>query len=819
MKIQKNIKWTAAIAAVCLAAYSASASCVVSTNGNMLGVNFVCNDMQGGLGETTVPGGVQNGFEDSLLPNEVAGVFPQPNWNNLGSYGDNVSLMDSNGCDSGIKISWYSWGMWYSAGYGPQTGGNNAPIYPLPPNTPNYKLMDGYLESGWNNHQLNKALPAGTVVTNAANGTLTAPFICLKGINQFLLAQGGGTYSIVIYTGTGNAYGENRNSELWLETYTENTAVPETITDGVTNSTQYYCVYNTLFDGSTWVQTPANATNDATAAYFNYLIFSGRTDDSILIRGQDISGGPATAFAGFQIVALGLHVGPVPSAPAFAPTNTVYAGSPVTVTETIVAGTPPVYYQWLTDGGSGGALTNIPGATTNVINLTPPDNGSDYAIQYCCICSNAYGVATSSTNTLNVLQQSAPILTTDINQYTTNVFAFINGNVQFHAEFNLGTFPITNQWLLKPDSGGGYAPIVGATGWYWTVTNVQTAKAGNYELAATNAVGSNYSSSAHLTPLADPAAPASNGVTNMYANCIMTNHPWAYWKFEETNDSLTSSMQAYDYSGHNYNATYGNSDGTAGSGCKDGGESLPQYGPNGTYSGFTSTNMCASLSYNHNNGYLTVPPLNLNTNSVTFTMWIYPKSATLPTSTGLFMNRNGFDAAGIGFGTTTNGLQTPCLSYTWNNNSSATYGWNSGLFPVANNWNFVACTITPSNTVMYLYYAIPGNGTNLFKAVNNVTNGPEAFNGGTTWMGSDNWNNGHTLYGCIDEVAIFTNSLGETQIQDLFLKALGLNTGIAPAFTAQPTNAAVFQGQTLQLSALPAAFRLRRPTTLFNGSI
>ena len=179
-----------------------------------------------------------------------------------------------------------------------------------------------------------------------------------------------------------------------------------------------------------------------------------------------------------------------------------------------------------------------------------------------------------------VLPASAPILTTDISQYSTNVYAFIGGSVRFHAEFDLGTFPITNQWLLKLDSGGGYAPIAGATGWYWTVTNVQSSSAGNYELAATNAVGSANSSPAHLTPLADPAAPASNGVTNMYANCVMTNHPWAYWKFEETNDSLTSSMQAYDYSGHNYDATYGNSDGTPGSGCKDGGESLPQYGPN-----------------------------------------------------------------------------------------------------------------------------------------------------------------------------------------------------------------------------------------------
>ena len=112
-------------------------------------------------------------------------------------------------------------------------------------------------------------------------------------------------------------------------------------------------------------------------------------------------------------------------------------------------------------------------------------------------------------------------------------------------------------------------------------------------------------------------------------------------------------------------------------------------------------------------------------------------------------------------------VQTPCLAYTWNNNSAATYSWNSGLFPVANVWNFVACTITPSNTMMYLYY-VTGNTTDLFRAVNNGSaNGSEAFSGGTTWLGSDNCNNGLNFYGWIDEVAIFTNSLGENRIQDL----------------------------------------------------
>ena len=43
MKIQKTIKCAATIAAVCLAAYSASAKA------NYIGVDFVCNDLLNGL--------------------------------------------------------------------------------------------------------------------------------------------------------------------------------------------------------------------------------------------------------------------------------------------------------------------------------------------------------------------------------------------------------------------------------------------------------------------------------------------------------------------------------------------------------------------------------------------------------------------------------------------------------------------------------------------------------------------------------------------------------------------------------------------------
>ena len=497
-------------------------------------------------------------------------------------------------------------------------------------------------------------------------------------------------------------------------------------------------------------------------------------------------------------------IAPILSPVVLTPTNSVWGGETLTFSESAF-GSTPLSYQWQTDGGSGGTLTNIIGATlTNLVVVTSTNPGT---YSYQVIVSNSFGSGISAVVSYVVMGLNAPAITQDTGQAdfgaNTNLLGFIGGNVYFYAAF-IGAPTVTNQWLFGTNSLGITNKIANATN-DLQIVNVQPSSVGYYELTATNGIGGSSSTPSYLTALADPAAPGSTGVTNMYANDVMTNHPWAYWKFEETNDTFFQIMQAYDYSGHNFDATYGNNDGTSSSGCKDGGETLPDLGPIGTgsnpYAGFPANNMCAKPSPNHAHGYLRLPPLNLKTNTVTFTMWIKPNVATLPKSTGLLMNRNGGDAAGIGFGTTVNAGSTPCLAYTWNNNSSATYGWNSGLFPVAGIWNFVACTITPSNTVMYLYNASSG-GTNLNKGVQNLTNTPEAFNGGTTWLAGDNWNDGLTFNGWIDEVAIFTNSLGENLIQDLFLKALGLTNGIPPTVYQQPTNTAVFQGQTLQLSAL-----------------
>ena len=118
-----------------------------------------------------------------------------------------------------------------------------------------------------------------------------------------------------------------------------------------------------------------------------------------------------------------------------------------------------------------------------------------------------------------------------------------------------------------------------------------------------------------------------------------------------------------------------------------------------------------------------------------------------------------------------------------------------------NNWSFVAYVISPP-TPPSTFIMSAGGATNLLKAVNNVTNAPEAFSGGTTWIGSDNCNNGRTFNGCIDEVAVFTNAMSESQIQGLFLKALGLTNGVAPSYTQLPADPQVFSGQVLLIPAI-----------------
>jgi hypothetical protein len=422
MKIPTTIKWAAAMAAVCLAAHAASAQ-------NQIGVNFVANDNPDPPGEMT-PGGVINDAVDSLATNETAGVFPQTNWNNLGRFGDSITLNDSYGTPSQVVIAWNSPGMWHCDGQ---------PGYPLLTNG-NAKLMDGFLESTWSYFGPNVPIPSGRSIYNIAK--TDQPIVLLSGLNQFVQSHCGDTYSIVIYVNNDTASG--RHSEYWVDAAS---GPYSAITDGAILTPQLYVVDGAQF-GGTFTRVSPLAINDASAFDGNYIEFDGLTNDEVLIRTQNIQvpGGPSVAINGIQVIASRSPLPPVEGIPTISPTNVIFPGSTVTISDMSgVCG--PLFYQWRTDGGGGGSLTNIPGAAGSASNfgemftlVTTPTTVGTW--KYDVVLTNSYGSVTSLLATVTVLPAPTPMLTTDI---TNGLFTltWIGGGL-------LEATNVSGPWVTNP---------------------------------------------------------------------------------------------------------------------------------------------------------------------------------------------------------------------------------------------------------------------------------------------------------------------------------------------------------------------------------
>jgi hypothetical protein len=254
----------------------------------------------------------------------------------------------------------------------------------------------------------------------------------------------------------------------------------------------------------------------------------------------------------------------------------------------------------------------------------------------------------------------------------------------------------------------------------------------------------------------------------------VSNSPVAYWRLNETNGSTT----ALDSVG-GYNATYGSAvtPGVAGPQPPD-------------FLGFETTNTAALLTNGVNNSWLTMPALNLNTNTVTITAWIYPLGSQAA-YTGLVFCRGGNTVAGMNYDAT--GAN---LGYTWNNDEN-TWGWSSGLQPPANQWSFVAVVVQPAGTVAYL---LNTNGVQV--ATNAYPNPVQAF-AETGTIGTDTYASAaRTFNGVLDEVAVFNHALTPAQIQLLYengyqlpqvqvglqLAAAGLNLNWPQGTLFQSTN-------------------------------
>ncbi|MGA2247130.1 MAG: lamin tail domain-containing protein [Verrucomicrobiota bacterium] len=478
------------------------------------------------------------------------------------------------------------------------------------------------------------------------------------------------------------------------------------------------------------------------------------------------AGGAITFGAGFDAVfdlGLAVPLRPTAGVPAISPTNNpVYAGTPVRLSEA-ASGQAPLHYQWRTDGG-GGTLTNLPGAVATNLNLSTTGWAAG-AYRYAVAVSNSLGVSTSSVAVLNVVAGSAPVLVSDI--APNPALGYVGGSLTFSAAFT-GTLPIAYQWRVN--TGSGATNIPGATNTSLLFGKLQLANAGNYTLLASNSLGG---------PVATSTARLTVDSSSAFAGAVLQAGPVAYWRLNETNSTSGGNLTAADQTG-NFNGVYGSAaiDGVAGP------------GPAAGFPGFESFNTAAEFTYNDANSFITIPPLNLNTNTVTVSAWIYP-IGTPGSYCGLVFCRPDGDASGFNF---SSGGQ---LGYTWNQNNSDTWGWSSGLIPPLQQWSFVALVISPQNAVIYLC-----NTDGVQSATNAVASTAEAFNAATL-IGDDaddGGNGGRVFNGSMDEVAVFNTALSQEQVLNLYFNGVAAAPQASVPTAAPATN--LFAGASVVFSEL-----------------
>ena len=169
-----------------------------------------------------------------------------------------------------------------------------------------------------------------------------------------------------------------------------------------------------------------------------------------------------------------------------------------------------------------------------------------------------------------------------------------------------------------------------------------------------------------------------------------------------------------------------------------------------------------ALDFDGTDDYVSVPALNLNSNTVTITAWIRRDGTQAETYTGIVISRDGSTSAGISFGKGSGGFGdiNHELAYNWNDMQAA-WEWHSGLIVPDNKWTFVALVVEPEQATLYM-----DEGGTLQSATNTLSHGTEEFDG-ITRIGHDVMSSTRFFKGRIDDVRIYRRSLSPSEIEEL----------------------------------------------------
>ena len=187
-------------------------------------------------------------------------------------------------------------------------------------------------------------------------------------------------------------------------------------------------------------------------------------------------------------------------------------------------------------------------------------------------------------------------------------------------------------------------------------------------------------------------------------------------------------------------------------------------------------------------------PWNLDTNTVTITAWINPNNGTPNAGQQFVFSRGGDTVAGFGFCSTNDANGNPTLGYTWNNDAN-TSSWNSGLEVPANQWSFVALSVTPSNATISIM-----NANGLVAVTHTYPHPVQSFNG-VGMIGDDpgDTTGARVFAGTIDDVAVFNQALSNAQLVNVFTNGSGV-ANYGALIGVQPAPQSIYPTQTAQFS-------------------
>ncbi|MDI6766997.1 MAG: carboxypeptidase-like regulatory domain-containing protein [Bacteroidota bacterium] len=160
----------------------------------------------------------------------------------------------------------------------------------------------------------------------------------------------------------------------------------------------------------------------------------------------------------------------------------------------------------------------------------------------------------------------------------------------------------------------------------------------------------------------------------------------------------------------------------------------------------TSENLSKALLLDGIDDYVSIPPLNLNSNTVTLSAWIKRNGAQNDWA-GIMFSRANSTIAGLSI------LNSGELRYHWNADA-ATYGWLSGLIVPDNEWTFIALVVEPDKATIYM------NDT---MVVNTVAHAVEEFDGNFE-IGRDAASSSRYFNGLIDEVCAWNTARTAEQL-------------------------------------------------------